>query len=1321
MARVDAGTGSEQQYDGTRSFQELSAARDVSTAGDPTSEPGGPSSPDIAADLRHERFRIGAKLGEGGMGVVYRARDARDGREVALKLMKSILSGTARRRFEREFRSLSALRHPHCLGVYDYGEVEGSPFFTMELFLGEPITSLASRPVAERLDPLLQLTHALDYIHGHGIVHRDVKPSNILVRAAGHGEGTPRFETRLMDFGLAKYYGVKSSLSAEAGFVGTVAYCSPEQINLDELDHRADLYCLGLVVYEVLSGRYPFPEARLAGLRPLMQAQLKHKPRPLAEVSPDVPGPIAEVVMKYLRKQSMRRPNSAGLLRSALAAALGVDEQVAVSGVFLPSQRPTLSVTGFVCRNHEQELIHDVLERCLHLERAEPGEDVPAALVVVSGEPGIGKSSVVQEAERVARGHGCQVYEGRCFDGNQSPFHPIVEVLRQLMAELKLQERREATPTDADLTATHTAGVPIASLVGLLGVVNDYRGELLRIAPELRKYLPGEAYQQVDYGREADYIHRALAAFFLEVATLQPVCLSFEDIQWADRSSLDLLRHLAAALANARRSADGASAVPRLVIVASARTGYATLETLLAQLREQRHLQELLLQPLTEPETRELIALRLNCGPEELAADLVSRVHALCGGNPFFVAETVRDWFDKQAITRTERGWVLATTVSDSTDLPDTVRDVMRLRIQGLSPKVQQVLNAAAVIGAVVDIDVLRGILPDLSETDVLDAIDALLPRRVFRETHNASRVEFAHDVLRELVYGDLAAARRRALHRRAGEILELWRERGSSVPSAALAGHFLVADAEGKAFRYLLDAGADSCEVGAYGDAVVHLNKARAVLPAKTQPADRYRLWELLGRANGSTRQTDRAMECYSAAAELAPDRVSLAVALRGIGAMHQQKEDLDQARDTLTQAIKETRCWSMSWPLDLTRSLVGLFLPALRTRPPAKSTLEGLRIASQANLDLGGVASMAMKPLDAFRISLRGLALAKKTCDPDHVALAYARLMLRLTIHVGRFVGHRRLALAQSYAEDCRSPVSRAVAMSSIGFAYYLRGDLHQAVELVCGVRPMLERHSHWHLHVAMISLRRSYAYLGNFEDTLAVSRAMIVLGEQTGNSLFRGGGAFGVALALAHTGQFREAIGLSERALLASASSPSSILRQVAVTTHGQVLLLASRYEDSQRVLAGSIVYLSKRFWDTDWILASYSLQAESILGSSWADAGGGVERRELARARWLIRSALRAGTAFPNLVPHALRVGARLAWALGEHRRAVARIEQAIIRAGTQSMRYELARAYLDASHVIPEKADDYRRRGRQLLDELGAVVPEAERMPSSACG
>ena len=408
-----------------------------------------PSAPDVLAGLRHERFRIGDKLGEGGMGVVYRARDSRDGREVALKLMKGTLAGTARRRFEREFRSLSALQPSRTASASSTTAsstaARSSPWSCSRAGRSPAWPAAASREV---LDPLLQVTHALDYIHDHGIVHRDVKPSNILVRPATRPDGSPGFETRLMDFGLAKYYGVKSSLSAEAGFVGTVAYCAPEQLNLDELDHRADLYCLGLVSYELLSGRYPFPEARLAGMRPLMQAQLNDKPQAAGRGQPrgaradrrrgdEVPAQAAAAPARLGRTCCASR--SPGYL--------GIDDQsrrlrrVDRRGCGRCSRSPASSAG-----RSEQEALDDVLRRCLRPARPVDAARSPASLIVVSGEPGIGKSSVVQEAERIARGHGCQVYEGRCFDGNLSPFQPFVEIIRQLIAELRLQERREAAP-----------------------------------------------------------------------------------------------------------------------------------------------------------------------------------------------------------------------------------------------------------------------------------------------------------------------------------------------------------------------------------------------------------------------------------------------------------------------------------------------------------------------------------------------------------------------------------------------------------------------------------------------------------------------------------------------------------------------------------------------------------------------------------------------------------------------------------------------------------------------------------------------------------
>jgi serine/threonine protein kinase/tetratricopeptide (TPR) repeat protein len=1269
--------------------------------------------------LWHERYKLGAKLGEGGMGVVYRARDGRDGQDVALKLMKATLAGTARRRFEREFRSLATLRHPHCLSVFDYGELDGGPFFTMELFLGRPITSLAGRGVAEVLEPLLQLTQALDYIHHHGIVHRDVKPSNILVRTATQPDGSPSYETRLMDFGLAKYYGVKSSLSAEAGFVGTVAYCAPEQLNLDELDHRADLFCLGLVGYELLSGRYPFPEARLAGMRPLMQALLNDKPRPLGEVNPEVPGPIADAVMRYLRKQPRRRPDSASLLRAAIAEHLGLADQTAISLAALAPVRPMLSVTGFVCRAGEQEVLDDVLRHCLSPQQ-QAAHDAPS-LILVSGEPGIGKSSVVQEAERIARGHGSQVYEGRCFDGNLSPFQPFVEILRQLVAELRLQERRESLgPADDDLTGTHVAGLPAESLTRLLAIVGEYSGELLRIAPELRKYLPGQAYQQVDFGREADYIYRALSAFFLEVATLQPICLSFEDMQWADKSSLDLLRHLAAALADARRSSsDGSTIPPRLIIVASARAGYAQLEAFLGQLREQRHVLEMRLAPLVAGETRELIALRLNCQPEELSDDLVARVHALCGGNPFFVAETVREWYEKETITRSEAGWVLSTEAADASDLPETVRDVMRLRLQGLPPKAQQVVGAAAVIGAVVDIDLLRDLLQDLSESDILDAIDVLLPRRVFRETGNAGRVEFVHDLLRELPYADLSASRRRSLHRRVGELLEGRRERGQAVSPALLADHFRNAEDRPKTFLYNSEAASAALDAYAFQNAISHLNEALAEMPDDANEAARFQLWEMLGRANRASGRIDEAITAYEQATAHARDMFARAKVQEGIGEALHRKGLIGDGIPHFDLALRE-----VGYPRP--GSFLGLVVDTWKAAAyfhvlPAWVYLTGRGHHREDRLDSAFAIyeriARAFSNKDVFcyiHATYKMAALSKRSRKPELLAAAYSKLGFNCSLYALGWLSTRYLKRASRAAQSCVRPEYLALSQAHFGMANYCAGRLEEAE---VGIRKEiggLDKVGDWYGAMSHHFLRHVYAIRGDIARELAEAEVEITIATSCGDLDMLAWGYYGKADALARSGRVEEAEPLAAHAVK-SLNDREALAVSVAYGILGYVRLQASNYSGAREALERSRDSMNRTFFLVEFNGITYPLLVESLLGPHWSNPVAAPSRSVASKARREARFARFTGRCFPNYYSHALRVSGRAAQALGKTRKAAAYFERAILVGEKLGARYELARALVDASRIIPERAEDYRRRGQTILDELGAVVPEAERL------
>ncbi|MBI1325726.1 protein kinase [bacterium] len=1318
MTRSETRNDLDRQSDATRSFRTATVA--VTSVAESTGDSHPTTSPGLDATLLHERFRIGARLGEGGMGIVYRARDNRDGREVALKLMKGNIVGTARRRFEREFRSLAALSHPHCLSVYDYGELAGGPFFTMELFPGQPITSLISRPLADRFEPLLQLTHALDYIHSHAIVHRDVKPSNVMVRLAARGDGTAHFETRLMDFGLAKYYGVSSSLSAEAGFVGTVAYCAPEQVNLDELDHRADLYCLGLVAYELLGGRYAFPEARLAGMRPLLQAQLNEKPRHLSEVNPEVPAPIAEAVMKYLRKLPRRRPDSAAALRAVIAGYLGIDERSIVSGVSLVELRPRLSVTGFVCRSKEQEAIGDLFQRSLRPSNL-ADQEVPPSLVVVSGEPGIGKSTVMQEAERIARRHGCQVFEGRCFDGNLSPFQPFVEILRQLIAEMRLQERNEAVvQADDDLTGTHVSDMPERALVRLQAIVKNYRGELLRIAPELRKYLPGEAYHQVDYGREADYIHRALSALFLEIATIQPICLSFEDLQWADKSSLDLLRHLAAALAEARRpESDRSTVVPQLIIVASARAGYDQLESLMAQLRDRRQVHEIRLSLLVESETREMIALRLNCLPEELSDDLVARVHQLCGGNPFFVAETVRDWYEKNAISRSDNAWVLSAEAADSTDLPETVRDVMRLRLQGLPPKVQQVINASAVIGVLVEIDCLKEVLPDLSETDVLDAIDMLIPRRVFRETGNAGRVEFVHDLLREMPLADMTASRRRSLHRRVGELLELRRATGQFVAPALLAEHFRNADEQLKAFGYGMEAAQAALDAYAFNNAVTHLEDALKLQPDNAESATLYRFFEMLATAHSASGRLDEAISNYEKALEHATSAIQKGRVHYGIGEAYHRKGDFEAATRFFGRALSDVgfpRSNSRAGRLlDMWMTSVYFhLLPHWCRRPvngPDRNERIGLAISTYLRLcQINGQRSTFEYTHNTYKI----VGFAKRLRSPEFVAIAYSKLGLNCGIFGLHRLGMAFIQRARKAAETSSRDDLKAMAEGHIGGALYFSGRLDAAESHLLNAIPVLDKVGDWFGFFSHHTLRHLYSVRGDFAAAIAEADREITTATTRGDRETLCWGQYGKADALARVGRIVEANDIALRAVEELASFRSTT-EGIALGVLGLVRLQASDYAGAREALERSRTRLYKSAFVVEFSGPTFPLLVESLLGPRWfmpeTQYGPG---RTSARKAWReARTARAIGRLYPNYWPHVLRVSGRAAQALAKTNKAASYFERSIVSAEKLGARYELARALLDASLVIPDRAEEYRRRGQQLLSEVGGVIPEAE--------
>jgi class 3 adenylate cyclase len=770
-----------------------------------------------------ERYALHSLIGQSGRKRVYRAHDRtdEDEREVAVSLFDTGgVEETVLARARREAQAMSKLgEHPHIVRVLDAGEDGRMPFIVSEYVGGGDLAGVLEDCEGRRLDVdqalgiAVDVCRALEHAHSRGIVHRDLKPANVWLGNDG--------AARLGDFGLATT-DRRSREAVEGMLVGTVAYLPPEQALGRSSDARSDLYSLGAMLYELLTGEPPFPgEDAVAIIGQHLNADPVAPSRHRDEISAG----LDRLVLRLLAKSPDARPQSAAAARREIeAAAVAADEPDGDDA----AENPLAGLAGgvFVGRDAELERMRGELEGAL------TGD---GRLLLLSGDPGIGKTRTAEQLATYARVRGARVHWGRCHEGEgQPPYWPWAEALRSYVLD--------------------------ADPVGLRWELGGRAAAVAQIVPEVAERLGdvGEP-PDIDTDQARFRLFDAFAGFLASACSARPVVIVLDDLHWADEPSLQLLRFVARRLAGTSLLVIGAYRDVEL-------GRHHPLANTLGDLAGLEATRRISLRGLDPEGIADYI--ELTAGVDRPPADLARAIHEQTAGNPFFIGEVVRLMAAEGRLGEADARGEVA--------IPQGVREVVGRRLDRLSDDANHVLRVAAVAGRRFRADVLERVCEfDRARIDAALG-EAVGDRLVDASPTEPGRYAFSHALVRETLLLEIPASRRVPMHLELGEALEATLAGNVERHLGELAHHFIEAAPLGGAERavdYATRAAAQARARLAYEDAAALTAKAIGALELTNVPVAERRLQLLqeLGWAQTRSARPEAARASFEEAAELA------------------------------------------------------------------------------------------------------------------------------------------------------------------------------------------------------------------------------------------------------------------------------------------------------------------------------------------------------------------------------------------------------------------------------------------------------------------
>ncbi len=1061
-----------------------------------------------SGSLVSDRYKIIDKLGEGGMGAVFKAYDLSLEQEVALKtLTPMIAQDEGTRRFRREFRAVARLKHPNIVSVYNFGTDDGLNYFTMEYVEGEDLKKLCEKLVDTEkesgvsllpkgnfhviLDIFAQVCRAVKYIHSQGIIHRDLKPGNIMITDDGE-------VVKIMDFGLAKLIDVSVNLTQTGSIMGTAAYMSPEQARGLEVDSRSDLYSLGIILYEVFTGRLPFEGDNPISVIFMHVTEMPIEPH---QYNPDIPPELERTILRLLEKEPIDRYQSAGELlaaieksRPSLIIPREEIERRSIAELAMPDRIFKAKLIG---RERELEELKGYLDKVL----MKKGE-----LVLIGGEVGVGKTRLVEELRGYGRLKGAKFLTGRCYEQEGSiSYQPFIEAFRQYFRDVRLHE----------------------DLGNVRRMIKGLEPELVKLIPDIseiaREVTPSV---KLTPEQEKSRLFDAVYRFLVNISERNPIVILLDDLQWADEMTLQLLHYIARNIRNDRILLCGTYREEEVSV------GRHPLAELMRRMSRERILQRISLARLSLEEVQQMLYSLL--GTKDLSSDFEMMIYEETEGNPFFIEEVIKSLVEEGVLYLYNGVWKKKMETI-KIEIPPTISDVVERRLDSLDEEKREFMSIAAVIGKEFDFDVLMEV-SGRDEDELLDIIDELLRTRLIGEdkASKGDRYYFAHVKIREVLYEEINARRRRRLHRKIGEVIEGLYEDKLEEYVGELAYHFYRGEHREKAIEYSLRAGERAKRIYANEEAIRFYRMAIELLEKSGNNLEqRIDLMGELGNLYDLVGEYDMAFSSYEEALSLTSDDpllVTKRVALnRNIGDTYRRKGEYNKALEYLNFGLDELE--------------------------EGDDEIEASKIMS----NMGVVYERKGRYDKSVECQLRALEFAQRQKDTGQMAQAYNNLGITY-YRKGEWdkaSGYFKQSLEMR--ESIKDIQGVADSYHSLGFIYLRKSELDKAIE--CTEKGLEIRKKIGD----MDGIARSHNALGNIYLDRRDHQKALLHYEKSLAMMERMGDARGAALALNNLGvtyaassKWNEALKNYEKSLEISEGIGATLEMALACNNLGEIYL-------------------------------------------------------------------------------------------------------------------------------------------------------------------